>query len=142
MKNGQLAAYDDAYKDLLEEGPLKKGPLECPLEKGPLETQEIRPPDQVCHQDLEIRPITEPIKEPPHGRNDDLRGGDLQKKLEHSLEEDEIYDTLDDDDSLPKEEQPEGANKAKATQEPQNTPEPEAATKLRAIPESPERTPK
>ena len=40
----------------------------------------------------------------PHDRNDDLRGGDLQKKLEHSLEEEEIYDALDNDDSPPGEE--------------------------------------
>ena len=67
------AALEEATnKDLLEEGPLKKGPLECPSEKGPLETQVIRPSDQVCIRDLEVGPIIEPIKEPPHGRNDDL----------------------------------------------------------------------
>ena len=75
--------------------------MECPSKKGPLETQERRPPDQVCQQDLEIRPTTEPIKEPPHGRNNDLRGGDLQDELENLLDVEEFYDALDDDDGPP-----------------------------------------
>ena len=84
------AALEEATnKDLLEEGPLKRGPLECHSEKGPLETQERGPPVQVCQQDLETRLTTEPSKVPPHDRNDDLRGGDLQDKLESLLEEQE-----------------------------------------------------
>ena len=40
----------------------------------------------------------------PHNRNNDLREGDLQDELENLLEEDELYDALDDDDSSPGEE--------------------------------------
>ena len=100
VKVVKKAALEEATKKDL----LKRGPLECPSEKGPLETQERRPPDQVCQQDLEIRPTTEPNKEPPHGRNNDLRGGDLQDELEHLLEEEEFYNALDDDNSPPGEE--------------------------------------
>ena len=63
--------------------------------------QERRPPDQVCQQDLEIRPTIEPIKNPPHGRNDDLRGGSLQGELKHLAAEVEFHDALDDDDDPP-----------------------------------------
>ena len=68
----KTALKEATNKNLLEEGLLKKGPLECSSEKGLLETQEMCPPDQACQQDLEIRPTTEPGKEPPHGCNDDL----------------------------------------------------------------------
>ena len=61
-----------ALKESTNNDLLKEGPLECPSEKGPLETQERRPPVQVCQQDLEARPTTEPNKKPTHGRNDDL----------------------------------------------------------------------
>ena len=56
-------------KETTEEAPLKKKATR----KGPLQIQEGRPPDLVCQQDLEIRPTTKLIEEPPHGRNDDLR---------------------------------------------------------------------
>ena len=59
------------------------------LREGPLETQERGPPVQVCQQDLETRPTTEPSKVSPHDRNDDLRGGDLQDELKSLLEEEE-----------------------------------------------------
>ena len=88
----EASAQDSLYRFLLEKGPLKKGPLE---------TQERCPPVQVCQQDLEARPTTEPNKEPPHDRNDDLRGRELQDDLENLLEEEELYDALNDDDSSP-----------------------------------------
>ena len=60
------------------------------LKMGPLETQERGPPVQVCQQDLETRPTTEPSKEPPHGSNDDLRGRELQVEFEDLLKEEEL----------------------------------------------------
>ena len=61
-------------KKATKKATLKEARNKVLLEKGPLETEEGCPPDH----DLVIRATSEPIEEPPHGRNDDLQGGDLQ----------------------------------------------------------------
>ena len=98
-KQSVRAKANDAKAE--EEAAIKKAAYEEATRMGPLQTQEIRPSDQVCHQDLETRPTTEPNKEPPHGHNDDLRGRELQVKLEDLLKEEELYNALDNDNSSP-----------------------------------------
>ena len=93
----KAAEKEAAGKKATKKATLKEARNKVLLEKGPLETEEGCPPDQ----DLGTRATNEPIKEPPHDCNDDLRGGDLQGELKLLLEEEEFYDALDDDDSPP-----------------------------------------